>query len=107
MYLKRVLKNSVDQFPDIANLYRTLRDELVFHRQKPVRIPLGFWFYGDRSMELGLFEPDETALIMEILEDVDVFIDIGANVGYYSCLARSRGKKVISIEPHPKKNLSH
>ncbi|HKO54265.1 MAG TPA: FkbM family methyltransferase, partial [Thermoanaerobaculia bacterium] len=28
------------------------------------------------------------------------FVDVGANVGLYTCLARAAGKQVVSIEPH-------
>lgn len=31
----------------------------------------------------------------------DVFVDVGANIGYYSCLALSLGKYVVAVEPQP------
>jgi FkbM family methyltransferase len=52
-----------------------------------------------RLMQDGTFEPDEVALTAECLEDCDVFVDIGANIGFYSCLARSMGKQAVAIEP--------
>jgi FkbM family methyltransferase len=52
-----------------------------------------------RLMQDGTFEPDEVALTAEYLERSDVFIDIGANIGFYSCLARSLGKHAVVIEP--------
>jgi FkbM family methyltransferase len=36
------------------------------------------------------------------METQDVVLDIGANVGFYSCLAASRGKHTISFEPSPR-----
>jgi FkbM family methyltransferase len=34
-----------------------------------------------------------------LLESHDTVLDIGANVGFYSCLAASRGRHVVSFEP--------
>lgn len=101
MHIKQLLRSSVEHFPILTNFYRIFRDELYFYKKKAVLTPFGFWLSGDRSMETGLFEPDETAIIRECLVDIDVFVDVGANVGYYSLLAKSKGKKVISVEPHP------
>ncbi|MGH9717843.1 MAG: FkbM family methyltransferase [Candidatus Acidiferrales bacterium] len=48
----------------------------------------------------------ETNTFIELLQDHDVVLDIGANVGLYSCLAASRGKRVVSFEPSPR-NLKY
>jgi FkbM family methyltransferase len=45
------------------------------------------------------YEPAEASTFLDLLENHDAVIDIGANVGLYSCLAASRGKRVISVEP--------
>ena len=50
-------------------------------------------------MQDGSFEPDEMALIRKNLPEIDVFVDIGANIGYYACLARFCGKHTIAVEP--------
>ena len=52
-------------------------------------------------MQLGTFEPDEVAVLQRQLARTDVFVDIGANIGYYSCLARQSGTHVIAVEPVP------
>lgn len=52
-----------------------------------------------RRMQVGTFEPEEVALATEFLKRSDVFVDIGANIGFYTCLARSLGKHVVAIEP--------
>jgi len=52
-------------------------------------------------MEEGTFEPTETTLILEKLSGTDVFVDVGSNIGFYACLARSRGVRTIAVEPHP------
>jgi len=65
---------------------------------------LGFIFTGSNSihhkaMQKGEFEQVEVNWLKNEFSNSDIFIDIGANAGYFSCLARSEGKKVIAIEP--------
>ena len=99
--LKR-LKVAVERRNPLAvRLYRAMRDEIYYERINPIRTPDGFKFSGDETMQTGRFEPDETKIIKRSLEDADIFVDIGANIGLYSCLARNMGKQVIAIEPHP------
>jgi len=50
-------------------------------------------------MSKGEFEPYETRLFVSLLESSDVFIDVGANLGYYCCFAMQRNKAVLAFEP--------
>jgi FkbM family methyltransferase len=73
--------------------------------------PLGFKLMGSNlihhlAMQEGKFEPEETGLFKEHFRNTDVFVDVGANIGFYTCLARSVDKHVIAIEPMPK-NLEY
>ena len=43
---------------------------------------------GYNAMQDGSYEIDETRNIIACLKDAEVFIDIGANVGYYSSKER-------------------
>jgi FkbM family methyltransferase len=57
-----------------------------------------------RHIYLGVFEPEETALVRNLLRPGMTVVDVGANVGYYTALAASRvGKqgRVFSLEPSP------
>lgn len=47
----------------------------------------------------GTFEPQETKLIRDLLTEVDLFVNVGANIGYYCCHALSLDKPVIAVEP--------
>ena len=38
-------------------------------------------------------------MLQELLPQHDRFVDIGANIGFYSCLARQMGKPVVAVEP--------
>ncbi|MEM0464173.1 FkbM family methyltransferase [Pyrobaculum sp.] len=40
--------------------------------------------------------------ILRSLKSGDVFVDVGANVGYYTTLAAKLGAKVIAMEPEPR-----
>ncbi|MEW5926302.1 MAG: FkbM family methyltransferase [Gemmatimonadota bacterium] len=57
-----------------------------------------------RWIWLGAFEPQETALVRSWLRPGMTFVDVGANVGYFSLLAASlvgeRGR-VYALEPSP------
>ena len=100
-YLRKVLESIAMQKPVWAAIYCTYRDESKFQRLKFMTTPFGFDFTGNKTMQNGKFEPDETSLIQQYLMNSDVFVDIGANIGYYSCLARNMGKSVIAFEPIP------
>jgi FkbM family methyltransferase len=57
-------------------------------------------------MQMGTFEPDETAFLESSFAAAETFVDIGANVGYFSCIARALGKRVVAFEPLPE-NLDY
>lgn len=88
----------VDRFPRIAGVYRTVRDQLDFMKE-PIITPWGFKLAGNSDMARGRFEPVETELIRTILKEVDILVNVGANIGYYCCHALSMGKQVIAFEP--------
>ena len=63
----------------------------------------------------NIWEPYETELVVDNLAKGDVFVDVGANIGYYSVVAASivgETGKIIAYEPEPEnyhlllKNLS-
>jgi FkbM family methyltransferase len=57
-----------------------------------------------RIREQGIWEPIETSLVLRWLRPGDVFVDVGANIGYFSLLAASvvgpQGA-VFAFEPDP------
>ncbi len=82
-----------------ACIIRKLRDELKFARRRYRKTPTGFLFYGNRQMESGDFEKEETTIFMKLFSSAEVFVDVGANIGYFTCLARQSGLKVFAFEP--------
>jgi FkbM family methyltransferase len=92
------LLSVLQRFPTI---YAGLRGAHSYREvsRKSTPTPFGFNFAGPNAMKNGEFEPDETGQLRDLLESADVFVNVGANVGYYVCHARHLGKKVVAIEP--------
>jgi len=100
MSLLSFLKPIVEKFPNIANYYRYSRDTKSLRSEVLFREKLGFFFNGMSAMEEGEFEPDETNLFEKIIANYDVFINIGANTGYYVCKALKKDISTIAFEPN-------
>ena len=97
-WLILLLKPLVNNFPRVAAIYRGMRDQLD-SMEEPQPTPWGFKLAGNSAMAQGQFEPMETELVRRLLKDVDIMVNVGANVGYYCCHALSLGKPVIAFEP--------
>lgn len=93
-----LVKPFVSRFPRVASLYRGVRDQLD-GMDEPMPTPWGFKLAGNPAMGQGTFEPIETKLVRKLLNEVDILVNVGANVGYYCCHALSMGKPVIAFEP--------
>jgi FkbM family methyltransferase len=94
----RFAKPIVEHFPRLAMTYRYVRDRWEIN-EEPRETPMGFKFVGNQSMQNGQFEPEETQIVKNITSFVDIVINVGANIGYYCCIALSLGKYVIAFEP--------
>ncbi len=92
------LRPHIDRFPLIGSTYRRIRDQLDFMAE-PIATPWGFKLSGNAAMATGAFEPKQTEFVRKILPEVDVLVNVGANVGYYCCHALSLGTPVIAFEP--------
>jgi FkbM family methyltransferase len=47
------------------------------------------------------YEPEMTAYLKSKFNPSTVFLDVGANVGYYTLMAAPLVKSVVAFEPHP------
>lgn len=68
------------------------------------RISLDRRDYIQRSIYLGTFEPYESSQVKSYLKEGMTFVDVGANVGYYTLMAASlvgRHGRVLAFEPSP------
>lgn len=91
-------RKAVDTFiPQLGRQYRLLRD--LTNRRSSVQTKYGFALAGDPSMAAGDWEANEVKTFLELMKTHDAVLDIGANVGLYTCLAASRGKQTVSFEP--------
>jgi FkbM family methyltransferase len=109
-WIKRFLKKSETLVALSFRIHRKaylLKDwwgTIVWRRTTEVETPLGFklrtgFHPAYRLMRTGQFEVEETVLVQRLLDQVDMFVDIGANIGYYTCVALKKGKPVIAFEP--------
>lgn len=66
-----------------------------------LNLDLADWI--QRNMYLGSYEQPQTSRILSHLRPGMTFVDVGANVGYYSAMASSivGAGRVISYEPNP------
>lgn len=77
------------------------RKDRRMHARAPRDTPHGFKFVGPETMQSGQFEIEETAWLKPQFESADLFVNIGANFGYYACMAASTGLQTIAVEPVP------
>jgi hypothetical protein len=95
---RSTLRAIVDTHPVFSGTMRAIRDQLDRNAQS-FETAWGFSLAGHKQMAQGRFEPEETELIRSMVCDVDVFVNVGANVGYYCLHAFCSGKSVLAVEP--------
>jgi FkbM family methyltransferase len=98
--MKRLLMRAAEHTP-LAVLYRSAREERRFSHAVFAQTPFGYRFAGIPAMIAGTFEQQERAALRDRLASADLFVDIGALYGYFTCMACSLGKQVIAVEPVP------
>ncbi|MDP3332688.1 MAG: FkbM family methyltransferase [Methylococcaceae bacterium] len=86
-------------FPKVAKSYLNYINNRSTRLLGIKETALGFKFSGNKFMQDGTFEPEETKLLSELLINSEVFVDIGANIGFYCCLAKLLNNHVIAFEP--------
>lgn len=87
-----------------AYVFRELIHTFVLTKKRRSRTKDGFEFIAssyesNQKMLRAKYEDLEYPLIRNLIEKCDVFVDVGANIGYYTCVGLNRGKRVVSIEP--------
>lgn len=84
-------------------LYNTLKNVIVSRKFPNSKKRL--YFESGKNLNLffkskAIIEPIITSKILSFAKDASLFIDIGANIGYYSILLSDNDKlKIISVEP--------
>jgi FkbM family methyltransferase len=82
--------------PGLAHAYRLMRDRRV---APAVQTSFGFVLAGNKRLANGCHEQAEIELFVDLIDRAAVCVDIGANIGLYTCIAASRGKHVLAVEP--------
>lgn len=110
------IKHYLKRYPNIMKAWNSLQHKKhiwsdwfnTYISKKTIQFntPFGFKmiarnYIANRMMMDGTFETEEVKLIKKHLSAADVFVDIGANIGFYTCIACSLGKYVVAIEPQP------
>jgi hypothetical protein len=88
----------LDRFaPSLGRYHRRTRD--LRWMAEPKRTAYRFWLSAPPRFADAEWEARERRIFEQQLEFVSICIDVGANVGIYGRIARSRGIHVLSIEP--------
>lgn len=91
-------RKTVDtHLPWAGRVYRLARDMGPAGKFK--QTSHGFRLAGAPDISRENFEEDSVPVFLDCIETHDAVVDIGANIGFYSCLASSRGKRVVAFEP--------
>jgi len=104
--LARSLKGGVRRmgeycFPAAARAYRRRRDKHRVSGFPPTHTLLDLKLKGNAE-DIALREHAADVLqMLALIDGCDVFVDVGAYIGYYSCIAARKGKYAIAVEPHP------
>ena len=93
-----ITKNINKFFPKMGLFLRSFQD--AKDKTMPsMNTKWGFSLAGNVEMANGVFEPEETRVVLSLLDEVEFFINVGANIGYYTCHALAKGKRAIAVEP--------
>lgn len=87
--------------PAVARRLRRLRDNLHWRSPTATMTNYGFTLIGDEGIAQSRTDSHEVAALTREFHPTSVFVDVGANVGFFSCLAAKSLDTVIAIEPHP------
>lgn len=101
-----MLNTAISLFHRTSWGLRELLKTHVFYSTKVRTLPQGFQFvatnsHGHKLMLEGTFEAEEAEVFNAELAACDVLVDVGANIGYYTCIACAQGKQVVAFEPMP------
>ena len=99
--MSRLRSIIVSMAPGPMKVTKLIRNDMRAQRSQAIPSIHGFTLRGSSTQGSGQFEPDEVDFIRRELPRCDAFIDAGANVGPYTCLACQAGKPTIAIEPLP------
>jgi FkbM family methyltransferase len=97
-WVRNKARRSLDDYaPFLSRAYRSARD--AFWISRPVKTSYGFWLYAPPRFHKAVWEKAERTVFERELKHATICVDVGANIGIYSCMAGLHGKHVVAIEP--------
>lgn len=95
------LKSIIDKrLPRVASIFRYLRDLWFVRSLRTYHVPLGYEMTGIEGMAQSRIDSGEVGMLLELLDRVEVFVDVGANCGVFTLTARNHGKRTVAVEPN-------
>ena len=89
------------KFRDLYRIQRNRRTIRRWLRSAPQTTPDGFLLSGHRAYFSDVWEAQERQFLNKVLPKTDLFINFGANHGFYCCLALKHKVATIAFEPVP------
>lgn len=77
---------------------RTLARNL---KRSPSKTKEGFQLIHDKFPFPDDWEAANRKLLCSLLPNVSLFVNVGANIGFYCCMAQNLGVRTIALEPEP------
>lgn len=99
--IRTIVAEGASQFLESQTGHSSLREAVLFTGQ---RIPVDTSEYLERTLYLfGVWEPTITRLLLNSLSDKATFVDVGANIGYYTLIvaALRPDGTILALEPSP------
>lgn len=94
-YLYKYFKNIYFSLDYYLNLKKT--NGLKIHNFKIKDI--NFSMFSSENFTNPSWQKKETEIIINLLKNNEIFLNLGANIGYYVCLASKFKIKIIAVEP--------
>src|SRR5690349_10944063 len=95
------LKRFIDhRLPAVARRCRKSLDAYRLARARPQPSGLGFTMYRGNEFANRLVGAELPAFAAA-LDGIDLFVDIGANVGFFTLIASRHGVPTLACEPDP------
>lgn len=98
--------SEADVICDLSIQMDSVIAKIKLHLDREKYLQRSLFYFGEKG---SCYESDYTSIMLKVLKPADTFIDIGANIGYFSMLASSlvsESGRVISLEPE-KENFNY
>ena len=93
---------AMNRYRILRHRYKSRSRTLTRNLKRPPReTKEGFQLIHDKFPFPDECESANRELLCKLLPNVSLFVNVGANVGFYCCMAQSLGVRTIALEPEP------